>query len=363
MKKLQYVQSFEQGGETYNYLRYKKQSRVKLPGKLGSREFMAAYNAALAAAKAADKERAPRVPAVKKSVGGTLRANIERYLQSALFKSLEPSTQDLRRRTLVRWCEGDREKGVEGYGDITLATLTPAAFKTMMYAREHAPGAQRHFLCTVRHLIKDCKKAGAVADDFDPTAGSKAGRGQSKDGIKCWPVEHVETFRRYWAPGTKARRAFELLYASGAACVDVVKLGPSNITIEDGVQLIAYQRQKTGADACRLYTAELDAELSLSKIQALPGTPWLLNAEGRPYAERHFGEQFRRWAQEAGVPKGFSAHGVRKRAATDSAMAGTHVRVLMAEFGWTDIEHAEVYTRQFDAKKGVAALAKRVAAG
>ena len=46
----------------------------------------------------------------------------------------------------------------------------------------------------------------------------------------------------------------------------------------------------------------------------------------------------------AGV-MGKSAHGLRKAAATRAAENGATVHQLMAIFGWTNVEQAELYTR------------------
>src|SRR5580765_7367823 len=314
MKKFPYVQSFN----GYSYLRYKGQPRVKLDGDIGSAAFITSYRQALAEAQSRVKEA--RAPAAKKSAAvGTLRANVDRYLASAMFKALRPGTQTNRRCDLNRWCNGRKLKGgntLPGYGHLLLAEITPKAFAMMMYARERTPGAQRGFLSSVRHFLKDCKKAQAVPPDFDPTRDQHCGRGQNPEGHKCWPPEFIEQYRAYWQRGTMERLALELLYETGAACVDAIKLGRENII--DG--LIIFDRQKTGAPSYRPFTAELERELAAAPFVPIRG-PWLRTRQGAPFTANYLSARFSQWAQAAGIPKGYGAHGVRKRAATDLADA------------------------------------------
>jgi|SRR5262245_46824823 len=64
-----------------------------------------------------------------------------------------------------------------------------------------------------------------------------------------------------------------------------------------------------------------------------------------------FGNLFRDLCNEAGLPKGYAAHGLRKAAATRHANAGATAHELMAWFGWTSIREAERYTKAADRKR------------
>jgi hypothetical protein len=353
MKKFPYVQSYK----GYNYFRFPGQPKITLPrGDVGSGEFLAAYRAALAAAQSKVKGQ-PAAAGKKSAAVGTLRANVNRYLASALFKALRPNTQGDRRRILRRWCDGGKRS--PGYGELMLAEITAAAFAKMMYAREHTPGAQRAFLCAVRHFLKDCKKAQTIDADFDPTRDQHCGRGQNPEGFKCWPEEFIEQYRAYWPHGTMARLSLEVLYESGAACVDAINLGRHSVV--DGV--IEFDRQKTGASSFRPFTPALERALAACPVVAITG-PWLRADQGKPFGTAaYFGERFREWAQEAGIPKGYSAHGIRKRAATDLANAGESLHTLMGEFGWNDPDQAVHYTRKSERKRLAMARAERIRTG
>jgi integrase len=71
---------------------------------------------------------------------------------------------------------------------------------------------------------------------------------------------------------------------------------------------------------------------------------FLLTEYGRPYSAAGFGNRFREWANEAGVPG--SAHGLRKAGATLAAENGATDAQLNATFGWADSsQEARRYTR------------------
>jgi integrase len=76
---------------------------------------------------------------------------------------------------------------------------------------------------------------------------------------------------------------------------------------------------------------------------------FLVNEYGNPFAVGSFGNIFRKWCREAGVPG--SAHGLRKAGAATAAENGATPHQLMAIFGWLTLQQAERYTRAAGRKK------------
>lgn len=74
-------------------------------------------------------------------------------------------------------------------------------------------------------------------------------------------------------------------------------------------------------------------------------TTYLVNEAGKPYSVAGFGNQFKNWCIEAGLPH-CSSHGLRKAAAVDLAEKGGSSEELKATFGWLKGETAEGYTRK-----------------
>ena len=63
-----------------------------------------------------------------------------------------------------------------------------------------------------------------------------------------------------------------------------------------------------------------------------------------------FGNKFREWCNEAGLPH-CSAHGLRNAGATIAADAGATEHQLMAIYGWELPRQAAVYTRKANRKR------------
>jgi len=90
--------------------------------------------------------------------------------------------------------------------------------------------------------------------------------------------------------------------------------------------------------------SELAAELALAPRGDLA---FILTEYGKTYSEKGFGQWFNDKSRKAGLP-GFTAHGIRKGAATIAANNGATVHQLMAMFGWMSAVH---YTKTANRKK------------
>ena len=103
---------------------------------------------------------------------------------------------------------------------------------------------------------------------------------------------------------------------------------------------------KTGARI----TVELPDELT-ALIAATPrhGLHLVESPCGRPFTKENFGKWFKQKCSGAGVEK--SAHGLRKLSATLAAEGGAGTHQLMAQYGWSKITTAEIYTKSVDRER------------
>ena len=77
---------------------------------------------------------------------------------------------------------------------------------------------------------------------------------------------------------------------------------------------------------------------------------FLVTEYGQPFTSNGFGNRFKEWCRDAGLPH-CSAHGLRKAAATIAADNGATTKQLMAMFGWRTAKMPEHYTQGADRKK------------
>ena len=104
-------------------------------------------------------------------------------------------------------------------------------------------------------------------------------------------------------------------------------------------------QQKTGAVLAIPVHPDLAAIIAATPRQHLT---FLTTASGKPFAPAGFGNVFRDWCREAGLPEHCSAHGLRKAACRRLAEAGASVNVIASISGHTDPRMVAHYTKAAD---------------
>ena len=149
-----------------------------------------------------------------------------------------------------------------------------------------------------------------------------------------------------------ARLALELLLATAARRGDVVNLGPQHI--EDGT-ITFEQHKKDGAEDAPVdiplhpdFCATLAAMPSSNVVSLTP--TFLTTRFGKPFAVA-VGNWFRDRCNEAGLPKGISAHGLRKATARRLADLGCTAHQIAAVTGHATLAEVQRYTKAADRKR------------
>jgi integrase len=110
--------------------------------------------------------------------------------------------------------------------------------------------------------------------------------------------------------------------------------------VRDG--LLTVRQQKTG------HILEIPVHTALAQIlAATPGDnlTFLVAVGGKPFSTAGFGNLFRNWCNEAGLPKHCSAHGLRKAACRRLAEAGCTEHQIAAISGHESLSEVQRYTR------------------
>jgi len=318
---LKFVQSF--GG--YHYFRKRGAPRIRLPGIVGSDEFMAAYSAALSTAPIA-------IGQAQRSAPGSVAAAIAEYFGSAAFRGLTGSTPVKRRRIL----ESFRER----YGDKRLASL-PSEFIVALIDNM-TPHNANTWLRAFRHFIRWAKTRKLIK--HDPSFDIKVKLPRS-DGFHTWSDPQVAQFEAHHPLGSKPRLALAIGLYTALRREDAVRIGRQHI--RDGVLMV---RPKKTENTTRV-TLAIPV---LSELQAaIDATPTghltlLVTEKGKGYNGDNFSKQFRGWCDEAGLPPECSFHGLRKASLTRLAEAGCTPHQIAAISGHASLEMCELYTRKVD---------------
>jgi integrase len=120
--------------------------------------------------------------------------------------------------------------------------------------------------------------------------------------------------------------------------------------------VIEIKQEKTGVLVHFPILPELQVALDVMPAASLL---FLMTDTGRSFKPNYFTHWFQIQCDAAGIPRGYSAHGLRKLAATCHANNGATAHELMAWFGWTTLEQAELYTRAADRRRLAASTGEK----
>ena len=337
MRMPKYTQAFiDRHGTARFYFRKAGSKKVSLPGLPWSPQFMAAYEASLNGHAPAIKIGASR------TLPGTVNALVVAYLTSATFASHAPETRRTRRNIIERF----RNE----HGDKRIALLRSNHIAVMLEKMTSTPFAARNWLKTVRSLMQFGVKIGMI--ETDPTAGVKNAKAKS-DGYRTWDEADISNFEARHPIGTKERLALALLLYTVQRRGDVVRMGRQHV--RDG--MIAVRQNKTGTMLSIPIHPDLQTVLDASPSDHLT---FLTTSFGKPFVAAGFTNWFREACNEAGLPRGTSAHGLRKAGCRRLAEAGCSANIIASISGHASLAEVTRYTKAADqvrmAQDGMAML-------
>jgi integrase len=177
-------------------------------------------------------------------------------------------------------------------------------------------------------------------------------------GFHSWTLEEVSQFEAAHPIGTTARLALGLLLYTSQRRSDVVELGPQHVRAGWLKFVQVKNRHK------KPVVIEIPVIPALRQI--IDATPsgalaFLVTEFGKPFTANGFGNRFRKWCDEAGLPD-CSAHGLRKASAARLAELGCTDHEIMAITGHQTLKEVARYTAAANRKKlagsGMAKLAQ-----
>lgn len=324
-----YVHGYaDRNGKARYYFRRAGFKRIALPGLPYSPEFMEAHSAAMAGRQIASQEIG-----AARTVPGTINALVVAYFNSTAFHALSPATKTTYRGLIERF---RRE-----HGDKRIATLDRRAVCALVGHKASTPAAAGNLLRILRILMRLAIDMGIRQDD--PTTGVRPPKVRS-DGFYAWSEDDIARFQACHPTGTRARLALDLLLLTGQRRGDVVRMGRQHI--RNGVLMV--RQQKTRADVAIPVPIELRASIEAACKDHLT---FLVTSNGKPFTAAGFGNWFKETCQQAGLPSGCSAHGLRKAAARRLAEAGCTTHQIMAITGHKTLREVARYTESVDRTK------------
>jgi integrase len=337
--RLKFVQHWvdQRTGIAYAFLRRPGFPRIRLPGVIGSAEFLAGYHAALRG------EQPAPVAEVVRAGQNTIAAAIARYIDEALPKRVNGTTLGRQTATLRKFA------AIEGVGTSPLSVLD-RKYIDRNIADADTVGIANTWLITVRPFCQ-----WAVTQDLlaaDPTAGIVL-RLPKSDGHATWSEEQIAQFEKRWPIGTRERLLFALLIYTGQRCSDVLKLGRHSIV--DGT--FPVKQQKTGVEVWVPVHTQLQAAIAACNVVELHSETFL------GLDQRELNKAFRRACNEAGLPDTCVPHGLRKAFCRRLADLGVPPHQIAALSGHLTLKEVMRYTAAYDRRQAAKqAMAKLEAA-
>ena len=313
--KLRYlVEDVDRHGNVRVYFRRKGQRKIRLTGLPGSDQFMEAYRKCLAGLQAPDPKQSKGIRAAK----GSFKWLCEEYFASAEFKQLDLKTGLVRRRLLDRLCQL--------YGDKPASRVEPIHIRKMRDSLADKPEAANSLLKALRQLFSFGSAYGYMHYNAARDIPYIKAKG---DGFHTWTEREIAQFEAHHPIESTARLSMALMLYTGQRRSDAIRLGRQHI--RNGMLEFTQHKNRSRNPVSLSIPIhptlqEILAANSHGKLQ------FIVTEFGKPFSDAGFGNRFRKWCDEAGLPK-CTAHGLRKAAATLLAEAGCTEREIMAITG------------------------------
>lgn len=260
---------------------------------------------------------------------GSFNDLVNRYYRSPDFLDPGDRTREVYRGVIERW----RAK----YGEGMVRDLKTRHVESMMAEMLPHRTAANMLRKRLRALMDFAIRQGMATTN--PVAATKPYKVET-DGFHTWTEDEIAAYEARHPIGTKARLALDLMLWTGQRGGDARVMGPPNIRNKR----LHVTQEKTGATVSLPILAPLAESIMATQSGALV---FLLSEHGKPYSRKGFGNKFRQWCDEAGLPQ-CSAHGLRKAAARRFAEAGCTNQQIKSWTGHTTDSEVSRYTAAAD---------------
>jgi site-specific recombinase XerC len=322
------------GKRRWRFRRGKK--TIQLPHAPGHPEFEAAY---IAAVEGREHKRATVHRLPTSASPRSLRA-CWRLLRTddPEWQALGPDIKTAQTRIIERLLTTPVVDGESPlFGDVEVADLKRRHIKALLARRSDTPHAAAHLLRVIRKLV------GVALDqewiENDPTYRIKY-RPEYK-GWKAWPDAMLDRFEARWPIGSTPRLVYALALYFGHRRSDVTKVRPGDLKelVHNVVQ------QKTRKEL--VLPIHPNLREVLDAVPDLETRPFVvMTAWGKSFSPKGLTVRMRHWTKAAGMPAGYTLHGLRKTLGKALAEHGATTRQLMDTLGHDNVEHTELYSRE-----------------
>jgi integrase len=191
-------------------------------------------------------------------------------------------------------------------------------------------------------------------------------------GYRMWTDEMWERMEATYKLGSKPRLTFDLAGYTGQRRGDVYVLGWDQfIPPEEGLPYGSLRVEQEKGASGEPYVAhipildELHRSLEAAKTEGILGSKFFIRLDhaDQPYVKESFGNTVRKWLDHAGIPKGYSLHGLRKLCVCRLIERGCDPHDVMAVTGHQTLKEIDRYAKAYFREKKKADVYKKWRAG
>lgn len=314
-----------------------------MPGEPHTHEFDDAYQKAIYGLSAAV------IPMPGAAAPRSLRAAYRLLKESQEWTSLDQKSRTRYQQTIERILL-TAVHGKIVIGDGPVSDLKRAHVKVLLSHFRDAPHMERIALICIRKLVMVALDEEWI--EVDPTY--RMTRNPKTDGHKAWTVDAMAKYEAKWPVGSRQRTAYALALWLGNRVSDVCRLKWADLTTKhfmendvlrsvEGFEFVQHKGRKRGKSVFLPLTPMLEDELAPLSRDTMTV---LVSARNSHYTDTSLTSRMQKWCREAGVPPGYTMHGLRKALGVKLAEADASTRQLMETLGHNNIAYAELYSRE-----------------
>lgn len=319
--KLKYVNEYcDRNGKWRRYFR-RGRARGKLPGEVGSAEFMTAYERLLG-----------NRPAATTKISGSLGLLITEFYASRAFRNLKASSRQTYRAAL--------EPLAKIHGHRTARITHRQAAKLVADIGATRPAMANLTKRVLQAVYKYAVKADWV--DANPIIGIEPFKGGTHH---TWTEGELQTFEKRWPLGTRERLAYTLLLYTAQRGGDVTKMNRADILAGE----LHVIQQKHGAELYLPFVQEIQRALAAYPAKGL--TLFGRKRDGKKMTRAGLTDFMKTAAAKAGLPAKCVPHGLRKAGMRRMAEAGKSVNQIAAVSGHKSLREVQRYTEAADQRR------------
>ncbi|MER9296986.1 site-specific integrase [Mesorhizobium sp. M0621] len=344
--------------------------QIALPGEPGDEMFEAAYQRAISgqAAKAQIIDLPGR--ALPKTFGQAAR-RLEGTMEWADF---DPATQDKNRSLIERFLNTPvdpthvltwRDVPVEYMDADRLRSIIEGIFKKNRTVAKHTLVAIKKLLWVAIEIEKWIKPQN------DPSLSIRV-RVPKSTKNPAWPIAIREKFEQRHPIGTRARTCYALGFWLGNRRGDIADLDWEDLVLEEvelfdsslvAIEAFSFRQRKNRNrhGGREMFIPVVDKlAMALEPLDRSAGGTVLKTAYGNPFSEKSLTGMMAHWTRQAGIPEGYTLHGLRRTFGTYLAECNIQARAIMEAMGHSSMAVTDEYVRDANKKRIAVDIARAI---